>query len=249
MKKTDTKSTSSTSQDESKNDLIQRFSAWIIVWWPAVLIIAALSTSAFTKYIIPNERIHDLATEIAKAVGLLMAVFYVIYTRILAVETKKMAEASIGMFDSDKGTVLIELSEGNCNFSDLCEDVQEITKEIHIADKKVSEGEFEKLISENSLPGIYARIKNRSGRRIDPSRVEFTARHTGSDNKHDIACNISKVGNIGPWEDLEVFLIASPEGEVEITLSSVDYLDGGVVQRKNNLGYVVVLERIRKPEN
>lgn len=249
MKKTDTKSTSSTSQDEQKNDSLQRLGAWISIWWPAVLIIAALTTSAFTKYIAPNETIHGLATEIAKAVGLIMAVFYVIYTRILAVETKKMAEASMGMFDSDKGTVLIELSEGNCNFLDLCEDVQEITKKIHITDKKVSKGEFDKLMNEGALPGIYARIKNRSGRRIDPSRVEFTARHTGSDNKHDVACNISKVGTIGPWEDLEVFLIASPEGEVEIALSSVDYLDGGVVQRKNNLGYVVVLERIRKPEN
>lgn len=248
MSKSNTKSTTSTSANTSLKTYFNKFLDWFMIWWPAVLLFIALITAGITKYIFPIQFVYELMIQIVKAIGVIMAVFYVIYTRTLALETKKMAIASMGMFDSEKGTVLTELSEGNCNFHNLCEDVKKVTKEIHINDKKISEEEFRGLMSQKNLPAIFVRIKNRSGRRIDPSRIEYSARHTGSDKKHDITCNISKIGNIGPWEDLEVFLIVSPEGEVEIALSSIDYLDGGVVQRKNNLDNKLVLDRIRKPE-
>ena len=240
-------STSTTTQSPLKTYSI-RFYEWFKVWWPALFLFLALITAGVTKYIFPQRIVYELMVQIVKSIGVIMAVFYVIYTRTLALETKKMAIASMGMFDSEKGTVLTELAEGNCDYINLCNDVKNLTREIHINDKKLTENEFDDVMSQKNLPAIFVRIKNRSGRRIDPSKIEYSARHTGSDIKHNISCNISKIGNIGPWDDLEVYLIASPEGEVEISISSIDYIDGGVVQRKNNLDNMLVLERIRKPE-
>lgn len=248
LNKSNNKTSTGTSSQVPIKKWYKSFFEWLLTWWPAAFLFLAIVIAGFTKYIIPKENVYQLMIQIIKSIGVIMAVFYVIYTRSLALETKKMAIASMGMYDSEKGTVLTELSEGNSSFDSLIDDVKKITKEIHLVDKKLSESEFDELMRQNNLPAILLKIKNRSGRRIDLSKIEFSVRHTGSDNRHDINCNISKMGNIGPWEDAEICLIVSPEGEVEINIYSIDYLDGGVVQRKSNLDNKLVLDRIRKPE-
>lgn len=243
------KNSTSTGSSEPVKKWYYSLFAWLLTWWPVAFLLMALSVAGFSKYVFPNQIVYELMIQIIKSIGVVMAVLYVIYTRTLAIETRKMAVASMGMYDSEKGTVLTELCEGNYNYNNLCEDVKKATKEIHISDKKLTKAEFELLSQQNNLPAVLLRIKNRSGRRIDPSKIEYSARHTGSDKNHLIVCNVSKMGNIGPWEDLEICLIVSPEGEVEITVSSFDYLDGGIVQRKGNLDNRLALDRIRKPEN
>lgn len=221
---------------------------WLIIWWPAVCLFVTLGIAGITKYIFQNQTIFDLMIYLIKSIGIIMVVLYVIYTRLLAIETKKMATASMGLYHSEKGTVLTELNEGSCYFNDLCDDAKKITREIHITDKKLLTEEFDELTRQKSLPAIYLKIKNRSARRIDASRIEYNVRHTGSDKIHEIQCNISKLGTIGPWEDNIFYLIAAPEGEVEINIVSIDYLDGGIVRRKNILDNKLILDRIRKPE-
>jgi hypothetical protein len=248
MKSTNNKtSTGSTSQDpviKWHNHLFD----WLKIWWPAVCLFITLGIAGITKYIFPNPPIFDFMIYLIKSIGVIMVVLYVIYTRLLADETKKMATASMGLYHSEKGTVLTELNEGSCCYNDLCADAKKVTKEIHLNDKKLLPEEFEELTKQKSLPAIYLKIKNRSARRIDASKIDFNVRHTGSDKVYEAQCNISNSGTIGPWEDNIFFLITAPEGEVEITIVSFDYLDGGVVQRKNIIDNKLVLDRIRKPE-
>jgi hypothetical protein len=242
--KTSTGSASQVTPKKWYNSLLD----WMGVWWPALCIFVTLIIAGITKYIFPKQAIFDLMIYLIKSIGVVMVVLYVIYTRLLATETKKMADASMGLYNSEKGTVLTELNEGICSYTDLCEDAKKITRDIHVLDKKILDEEFNELMNQKNLPAIYLKIKNRSGRRIDANKIEYTVRHTGSDKIYEMQCNIRKMGTIGPWEDSDFYLIVSPEGEVEITLISIDYLDGGIVQRKTVIDNKLILDRIRKPE-
>lgn len=248
MKNSDRKTSTGSSTQSPDKKRIDYLFGWLYIWWPAVCLFITLGIAGITKYIFPNQTIFDLMIYLIKSIGVIMVVFYVIYTRLLAIETKKMATASMGLYHSEKGTVLTELNEGSCCFNDLCDDAKKVTKDLHINDKKLLIEEFDELIKQKSLPAVYLKIKNRSARRIDASRIEYNARHTGSDKIYEAQCNISKFGTIGPWEDIVFYLIAAPEGEVEISIVSIDYLDGGIVQRKNILDNKLILDRIRKPE-
>ncbi len=248
MRKIENKtSTSSASQVPTKK-WYNNTTSWLLIWWPAVLLFVTLATAGITKYIFPQQTIFDLMIYLIKAIGVIMLVLYVIYTRLLALETQKMANASMGLYNSEKGTVLTELNEGNCSYTDLCDDAKKVTRDIHINEKKLLDQEFQDVIQQNNLPAVFLKIKNRSGRRIDASRIDYSVRHTGSDRIYDTQCNISKLGTIGPWEDINIYLIISPEGEIEVQICSIDYLDGGVVQRKSVIDNRIVIDRIRKPE-
>ena len=220
-----------------------------MVWWPVVVLVLVLIGAGITKYIWPQATLYSLMIHMTKAISLLMLVIYVIYTRLLAFETRKMAEASMGLFNSEKGIVTSEISQGICNYNDLCENARKITKEIHIGDKKLTEKEFEGLIKVENLPSIVIIIKNLSGRRIETDKIEYTVRHTGSDKTYRTINKIEKETTIGPWEDKTYNLIVAPEGEIEIVVESIYYLDNRGIINKIEVAKSKVLERIRKPES
>jgi len=236
-------STDSTPQNTDKKIV----KSWIFTWWPVVFLSLVLIVAGITKYIYIDDTIYSIMKDLIKSISIIMIVMYVIYTRLLSLETKKMAEASIGMYSSEKGTVLGELIESNCNYNHLCKEAQEITNTIHINEKKISDPEFTELIKIDNLPSIALKVKNMSARRIEASKVELKARHSGNENYYDLRYDLSKVGTIGPWEDKEIQLIATPEGEIEIDIKSMEYLDGGII-RRIPLNIKINLKRIRKPE-
>jgi hypothetical protein len=192
--------------------------------------------------------VYSISLDLIKAISILLVAMYVIYTRLLSVETKNMAGASIGLFNSERGTVLLDLMETNCDYTDLSDPVKLLTKEIHLNDKKLREEEIHSLEKDKNIPAISLKIKNMSGRRIEASKIDYKARHTGTNNFHDLCCDITRIGTILPWEDKLIHLIVAPDGEVEIVTNSFEYLDGGLVQRISVVKSIQ-LERIRKPEN
>jgi hypothetical protein len=242
----DNKSTGSSSQATIKK-FDNKFFKWLLIWWPVLLLGIILVIAGVTKYIYPNNSVYSLMVYLIKAISVIMIVMYVIYTRLLSLETQRMAEASIGLYNSEKGTVLAELTESVCDFDNLLSDAKKITKTLHISDKKLGEEEFSKLVKEKNIPAISLLIKNISARRIEASKISYKVRHTGCEKYYDINCDISQIGTIIPWADKEIALVIAPEGEIEIIINSIDYLDGGVVQRIN-LKDNYILERIRKPE-
>lgn len=231
MKKSNTAtSTGSASQVTSNKWWLSLFD-WLKIWWVVALLGFIFIVAGVTKYVHPFPMVTALMADIIKAIGVIMVVMYVIYTRLLAQETQKMAEASMGLYKSEKGTVMVELEETICGFQELSEDAKKITKEIHLEEKGINEAEFVTLVDSPKIPAISLLIKNLSGRRIEASKIDYKARHTGSDKIHDVCCDINKIGTIGPWEDKKIYLIVAPEGEIEISVKSIDYLDGGIVQR------------------
>lgn len=220
---------------------------WIKIWWPAVLLTMALSLAGIAKYVIPNEYLFGIAGDATKAIGVLMAVMYVIYTRVLATETKNMAEASIGMYYYGMGTIITELNEISCNYNSLCDEVKKLIKEIHVKDKNFSEKEFDSTVMEQSLPAFSLKLRNRSGRGIDTQLIEYTVRHTGEENGRKLLLDISKNGDIDPWKDKDIVLFVYPEGEIEITVHTIEYYDGKEV-KKVEVDITKKVGRIRKPE-
>ena len=240
--------TSTGSPSSSPKNWYNYLTEWSLIWWPIILLVLILITAGITKYLFSYPIIYSMMIDLTKAIGLLMIVMYVIYTRILSLETKRMAEASMGLYISEKGMVLAEPVETSCEYNSLVDDAKKATLNIHIDDKKLTKPECDKLFQERNIPSISLKIKNISGRRIEANKIEYKVRHTGSDKFHDIVCDISKIGTIIPWADMEVPLILAPEGEIEILVNSFFYLDGGIVQRIS-VGKSIILERIRKPEN
>lgn len=247
-KKNKVESTSSTSVITDENKLT-KFKDWLITWWPVVLLFAVLIGAGITKYIYPNEVIYSLMIHLTKAISILMVVIYVIYTRSLALETKKMANASMALFYSEKGTVRSEVKQGNCNYDDLCDTVKDITKEIHLSEKKFTENEFQELMKQKNLPSVYVVINNLSGRRVQLAKIEYIVRHTGSDKKHSKTINVSEDARIDPWEDKEINLIVAPEGEIELEVEAIYYLDNRGIINRIVVDKTILIERIRVPKN
>lgn len=243
--KKDSTSTTSDISDKGKFSFNKSFH----IWWPVLLIIIVFGIAGATKYLWPNSTIYSLMIDLVKAISLLLVVFYVIYTRLLAIETKKMATTSMALFYSEKGSVRSELHQGDCSFSNLCEQVQELTKKIHVEEKGFTEEEFGESIKQKSIPSIDIEINNLTGRRIQVTKIEYNIRHTGSDQKHASVINIEKDSKIDPWKDMILHLCAAPEGEVEIDNVSVIYLDNRNIQNKIGVENSLKIERIRKPKN
>lgn len=243
-KKNNTTGTASISPNDSKKIKLYKV---LKIWWPVAILLLIFVIAGFTKYIYNNNVIYSFTIDLIKSIGVLMIVMYVIYTRILSLETKRMAEASMGMYIAEKGTVLTEVYESTSDFSHLTEDVKKITQKIHINDKKISQDEFDSYKEQTDLPSVILVIKNICSRRIEASKIDFSVRHTGTTEPYDVSCDISKIGPILPWTDKEISLIVAPEGEIEIIVKSIDYVDGGIVQRVS-VDEKVTLPRIRKPE-
>jgi hypothetical protein len=240
----DTSTGSSYLTSDNKN--YSKIVSFIYLWWAVILLLIVLVLAGITKYIYPNPILYSLMIDLVKATSIIMIVMYVIYTRILSLETKRMAQASMGLYISEKGTVLTEVNESICTYEQLPENCQKSAKDIHTKEKKMSEKEFEDLVYGKNAPAIFLKIKNMSGRRIEASKIMYQIRSTGSDNFYDITCDISKTGTINPWADKEIPLVVAPEGEIEIKINFMEYLDGGVVQRIQ-VSQNKILERIRKP--
>ena len=246
MMRNKAKPTTSSSSQVSINWYSKIFS-WVSIWWLVMALVFVLLIAGIFKYLWNIPLMYSLSLDLIKAISILLVAMYVIYTRLLSIETKSMAQASIGLFNSERGTVLIDLLESNCDFTDLSDQVKNLTKEIHLKDKKLRDTEIKSLENEKNAPAISVKIKNMSGRRIEASKIDFKARHTGSDNFYDLCCDITRIGTILPWEDKVIHLILAPEGEVEIITNSFEYLDGGLVHRLNVVKSIQI-ERIRKPE-
>lgn len=247
MTKSDLQTSTGPASKTSDKKWFSSLAASSRIWWPVVLLALVLVIAGITKYLLPDAKIYSLMVDLIKAISVIMVVMYVIYTRLLAIETTKMAEASMAIYNSEKGTVTADVIETVAYYNDLPNDARRISKDLHIKDKKLTESEFENLIGEKKVPTISLKIKNRSSRCIDASKIDYQVRHTGCDNPYDVSCDISPIGTINPWADKEIPLIIAPEGEVEVKILSVDYLDNGVVQRVN-VTLKKIIERIRIPE-
>ena len=186
--------------------------------------------------------------DLLRALGVLMIILYVIYTRLLSLETKKMAEATMGLLKEQKGSVLAELVECECNFEEIAEDVKIITETLHMEDKGFTKQEFDELIKKEGLHAVALVLKNWSSRPIEGKKIEYKIRHTGSDNIHDIICDISKEGRIEAWKEKSFTLIIVPEGEIELVTSAFNYLDASGTVQRANITKEITLTRIRKPE-
>lgn len=255
MNKTTSQTSSEATSQESSNKTDRlgkaksdRFIQWSKVWWPVLLLVVILGMAGFTKYISPDELLYNIVSDLIKAIGLLMVVMYVIYTRLLAIETKNMTEVSKGLYSSEKGTVFGEAIISVWSYEKLPEDVKKITQTIHLKDKKLTEDEFQRLIKDEDLPAISIKIKNFCARRIEARIVRYKVRHTGSRTYHNVDCDISQFGKLMPWEDKTIGLIVAPEGEVEVIINSIIYIDGDVEKLAKIASNQLPLERIRKPE-
>jgi hypothetical protein len=242
------KSTGSSSQVPEKGWLSSVFD-WLIIWWPVVVLTLILIGAGITKYVWPQTTIYSLMIQMTKAISVLMLVIYVIYTRLLALETRKMADASMGLFYSEKGRVASELNETTCNYNNLCEYAKSISQEIHIKEKRIPLKEYEEIVKAENLPAVSLLIKNLSARSIEADKIEYSVRHTGSDNKYDTFIKIGKDGTIKPWEDKTYYLMVAPEGEVEIIVEAIYYLDNRGIVNKIEIAKSLRIERIRKPES
>jgi len=247
MKSRNNKSTGSSSQVPEKKRYTL-FLEWLFVWWPVIILTLILLGAGVTKYIWPQAFIYSMMIEMTKAISLLMLVIYVIYTRLSAIETRKMAEASMGLFYSEKGIVTSEICQTACNYNNLCDNAKKITQDIHIIEKRIPEREYTDFVKGDNLPAVSLLIKNLSGRRIEADKIEYTVRHTGSDNKCKAVINVGKDSTIGPWEDKLYNLIVAPEGEIEVVVESIFYLDNRGVINKIEVGKTLRIDRIRKPE-
>jgi hypothetical protein len=218
-------------------------------WWPAVIIVILFIIAAISKYFIPNIKIYSMTVDSIKAIGVLTLVVYAIYTRSLALDTGKMAEASLGLYESERGAVHVYLTESNVSYNSLTKKAQEATETIHIQEKKIQKDEFDALVKKGNIPAVCCKIKNSSGRQIHVSKITYFARHTGTEKGLDIILDINEIGTvtINPLKSKTIPLIVAPEGEVEVTVSAIEYLDGTVVQRANIIKSTVKLERIRVP--
>lgn len=248
MKNRTNKSTGSSSQVPEKK-AIAIIIGWLMIWWPVVILMLVLIGAGITKYIWPQATMYSLMIQMTKAISILMLVIYVIYTRLLALETRKMADVSMGLFYSEKGRVASELSETTCNYNNLCDFAKSISQEIHLKEKKIPLEEYEEIVKAENLPAVSLLIKNLSARSIEADKIEYSVRHTGSDNKYNTFIKIGKEGTIKPWEDKIYYLIVAPEGEIEIVVESIYYLDTRGIVNKTEIAKSLRIERIRKPES
>jgi len=249
MRKKTTSYTSTTSSTVSDEKWYQLLWGWIKTWWPLVGLFIVLIGAGLTKYVWPNEELFSLMIDLTKAISILMVVIYVIYTRLLALETKKMATASMSLFYSEKGTVRSELKQGNCKYDALLEPVKEISKEIHLTEKKFTEEEYKESIKQPNITSINIIINNLCGRRIQITKIEYLVRHTGSDIKHSKTISVEDDSRIDPWEDKEYILLVAPEGEIELEVEAVYYLDNRGIVNKIGVEKSLLVERIRVPKN
>lgn len=226
----------------------------MIIWWPVVALAIIFALAGFTKYIYPKDVytikdiVYSISVDLIRAVGVLMVVVYVIYTRLLTNETRKMAEATIGLYASERGTLFTTLVELNYDFDRLPIEAQEVTVEIHEKEKKLTDIEMRNLKEGKGLPAIVLQIRNMSSRAIEVTKVQYQARHTGNSNWRDVTCNTNSIGLTDLWRHIEVPLIVAREGEVEVAVMSITYKENtGVIQRFL-ASDVLRVDRIRKPE-
>ena len=248
MKTSETKSSTGSISESNFIRQKPRLGNWFKIWWPIPIFLVILIVAGFSKYFLQDEILTSIMFDLIKAVGLLLVLLYVIYTRLLALETKSMADASKGLYSSEKGTVLAESIVSVCDYNKLPEEVKEVSKKIHLNEKKWSEKEFQGLFSEKELPAISLNIKNICARRIELREIKYEVRHTGNYNNYPVTCNISHIGKILPWEDKSITLVVAPEGEVEVTIISINFMDGDILKPANIVSDKKVLPRIPKPE-
>lgn len=248
MKYLDTNTGSGTTTKENNTKIFLSFLSWCKIWWPVILLVTILTIAGVSKYMFPNKDVYSIMMDLIKAIGILMVVMYVIYTRLLAIETKNMTEVSKRLYSSEKGSVLAEAIISVCDFNELPNEASKITEVIHIDDKKLTKEEFGKFKNETELPAISVKIKNICGRRIEAMEIRYKVRHTGTRDFHEVNCNISKIGKILPWEDKVIGLIIAPEGEIEVFINKINFIDGDIEKPANIIINQLLLERLRQPE-
>jgi hypothetical protein len=227
MKSTQSGTTSTAASSQAKSETaFKHLLAWLGVWWPIPGLGTVFAAAGVFKYLLPKTNLYPVMVDLIKAISVLMVAVYVVYTRILSIETKKMAEASMGLYTAERGTVLAELSEIVCDYRLLPAKAQEAARTVHLEDKKMSKEEFDSLLIDHNLPTVNLRIQNMSGRRIEIRRIDYKVRHTGSDKNHSVICDVSNAGTLNPWGDKDVPLMVAPEGEIEIFVCDTGTLLG-----------------------
>ena len=221
---------------------------WLKIWWPVLLLAIILMVTGISKYVYSDPYLLSIMKDLIKAIGILMVVMYVIYTRLLAIETKNMTEVSKRLYSSEKGTVLAEAIISVCDFNKLPDEARKITETIHKEDKKLTDPEFEKIINATDIPAISVKIKNICSRRIEAMEISYKARHTGKNIYREVKCDISRIGKILPWEDKVIGLIVAPEGEIEVLISYITLIDGDNEKPINITIGSLQLDRLRQPE-
>jgi len=218
------------------------------IWWPLVSIGCLLVVAGFAKYVIPNTWILGLSLDLVKAVGVLAVVVYAIHARLLSIDTSRMAQATIDMHKMERGAVIVSLFEGSAKLCDLPREAQTLISKIHTQDKMIPIDEFNNVTS-TLCPAVTCRITNRTSRCIEASRVAFSAKHTGSRDGESILCDFSEVITVQAWSDSVIPLVVAPEGELEVTLETFHFLDGGLVQEGIIQSRSFKLDRIRPPKS
>jgi len=200
-------------------------------------LLLALTIAAVAEYVLHNNGLAAVALNFAKAIGLLAAVMYVVYTR-------DMALATAGVLAANKGIVLANLYQSTSSYEKLPESARQVCREVHLADKRLEMDEFGNLCKVKDTPAVKLKVWNLTPRHILLLKGYFTVRNRDEDPVRDLVLDFGKLP-LSPDARQHLTAMVMPKGHVVVSLKRVEYWDAASEElcvAELGLAYVAVRE-------
>ncbi len=179
------------------------------------------------------KELLDLFHFLINATVSLAVILYVVYTRELTSSSQKTAEAAV--ITAEANIRLVEsmqsmlLEQWACELRDdviLLRGGDAISKLIHVEDKRIAEARYAAYLRNTTRRTLIFKPLNCGSRPVVLYNVKFQMNDTRSTKQREIAFDFQPPMVIKKDQTVEIPIAYNIEGELEIRVAEITYLDG-----------------------